>query len=199
MTWNLQENAPEGATGGGRFGPRGPEVLPGTFTVRVRAGEASSERLLTVLPDPRVEVPMPQRLAKREAILKSLELNERGRVLREKVEEVANAVQRLNTLLEDQPEVRESLQEPLRAVRTEQGQLNEQFREMNRNARAAFSLGSSRDAPTEAQRVALERLERDINQMQVRVNDFLQGPVAELRSAVETSGIEVFPRMEVVR
>jgi photosystem II stability/assembly factor-like uncharacterized protein len=58
--WNLRRDGPRLAagTGGGGFGgfgggPQGPEVLPGTYLVRVRFGEARDSQRVTVLRDPR--------------------------------------------------------------------------------------------------------------------------------------------------
>ena len=55
----------------------GPEVLPGTYTVTVRHGDAEAEGRVEVLPDPRTDVPMADREAKWEAILAAGALRER--------------------------------------------------------------------------------------------------------------------------
>ena len=55
MIWDLKETNPfDGPGGNGWFEPTGPEVLPGSYEVRVRVGEESFFRILEVLPDPRV-------------------------------------------------------------------------------------------------------------------------------------------------
>jgi photosystem II stability/assembly factor-like uncharacterized protein len=47
----------EGGEGGGRGGaPRGPQVLPGTYTIRMTAGSATSEQNATVELDPELKV-----------------------------------------------------------------------------------------------------------------------------------------------
>jgi len=204
MVWDLREDPPEGSQSGGggrggRFRSRAVEVLPGDFTARISLGETVSERPLTVLPDPRVDVPAAERVAKREAIDQAQELNDRSRVMREAVTEVSDGMRGLQDILADQPDAREALQEPLEAVRTQLSGVNDRFAEVQRGSRAVFGLSGSRDAPTEAQMVALDRLGRDLDTLQVMVNEFIDGPVAELRRAVEASGLEIFPEVDRIR
>lgn len=176
-------------------------MLPGMYTVRVEQGERSAEQSVAVLPDPRVDIPMSVRLAKREAIDAALALNVDFQGLRGLLEEVGDAMSRLEELLRvpQNEDAREALRDPMRAVRDGSSELNEGFRDAQRNSRAVFSLGSSRDAPTEAQRMALDRFERELDALRGRVDEFLSGPVAELRSAVQASGLDVFPEIGEVR
>jgi photosystem II stability/assembly factor-like uncharacterized protein len=199
LSWDLREDPPEGSEGGGRFRARAPEVLPGDYTVRLSLSGAISEQPLAVFPDPRVEVPMDQRIAKREALDRALELNNRSRVLQEAVQEVNDNLGRLQGLLDDQPEARDALEEPVRAVRDELSGINDGFQELRGSSRAVFGLDGSRDAPTEAQRVALERMEQGILALERQVNGFIRGAVEDLRRAVEASGLEVFPPVEPIR
>jgi photosystem II stability/assembly factor-like uncharacterized protein len=53
ITWDLRANAPAGMVSGGRGGgARGPQVLPGVYTVRLNAGAEVSEQKLLVQLDP---------------------------------------------------------------------------------------------------------------------------------------------------
>ncbi len=203
VVWNLQEDAPESESGGGgggggfRGSPQGPEVLPGMYTVRVLRGDARSERPIAVLPDPRVDIPMSVRVAKREAIEAGLALNVDFQALRGVLEDVGEAMSRLEEVLAapGNEDAREALRDPMRAVRDRSAELNQAFRDAQRNSRALFSLAGSRDAPTEAQRLALDRFERDLDALRGQVDELLAGPVSELRIAVEASGLEVFPEI----
>jgi hypothetical protein len=58
------------------FEPRGPEVLPGTYTVTVRYGDAEASTDVEVLADPRIEVPRQDREAKLAALLRAGALQE---------------------------------------------------------------------------------------------------------------------------
>ncbi len=58
--WNLRAEGPErpaGQEGGFGFGGAGPWVIPGEYTVAVRAGTRELTTSVTVRPDPRVDVP----------------------------------------------------------------------------------------------------------------------------------------------
>lgn len=52
FTWDLRYPGP--ITAGGAEGPMGPVAVPGTYTVRLKAGAATQTQALTLLEDPRV-------------------------------------------------------------------------------------------------------------------------------------------------
>ena len=58
-------------TGQGGFGgpPAGPRALPGTYSVRITAGDSQSTTTVTVFDDPRINVPQADRRAQRDALL----------------------------------------------------------------------------------------------------------------------------------
>lgn len=74
--WDLRWNSPaeptpqqlEAAAAGFGFGPRGPLVEPGEYTIKIKAGEHEATQKVTVVEDPRVEISAADRSARREAI-----------------------------------------------------------------------------------------------------------------------------------
>jgi hypothetical protein len=60
VVWNLRSEI--GDPREERAGPQGPPVLPGYYTLRLRAGDATSETGIRVHPDPRDAVPMEVRV-----------------------------------------------------------------------------------------------------------------------------------------
>jgi len=66
FTWDLRMDFT--AAQGDFFPPRGPQVLPGEYTLRISSGEVTSETALEVRPDPRTDIPLGQRQAKLEAL-----------------------------------------------------------------------------------------------------------------------------------
>lgn len=92
--WNLRRDPfrnPPGARGG-FFGSRGgPEVLPGTYSVKVSYRDHSAEGTVTVLADPRTQIADAERQAKWDAILEIGALRELG----------ADAVTRIVELRDD--------------------------------------------------------------------------------------------------
>ncbi|MGD2136168.1 MAG: hypothetical protein PVF27_08410, partial [Gemmatimonadales bacterium] len=71
--WNLRLDGPqrpeEVPSGGGPFGPSGPDALPGVYTVRVMVGvDTSLAQPVQVLPDPRLAYTTAHRRAKLDAL-----------------------------------------------------------------------------------------------------------------------------------
>jgi photosystem II stability/assembly factor-like uncharacterized protein len=75
-TWDLRSNAPaeatpeqlEAAAAGFGFGPRGPLVEPGEYTIKIKAGDKEATQKLSVEEDPRIVLSEADRAARREAI-----------------------------------------------------------------------------------------------------------------------------------
>jgi len=163
VVWDLRED-PLGGTddagGGGRSGAGAPEVLPGTYTVRVSAGDASTTRSLTVEPDPRVEVPMVDRVEKYEAIRSGLDLERRLRAAQSAAQEIRDALGRILEGLADRDddtavEIRDGARALERALATASSDA-----EVSRYRRSVRTLDGSYDRPTEGQRLDLERMGR---------------------------------------
>lgn len=76
--WDLRENAPAEPTpeqrqaiaAGFGFGPRGPLVEPGEYTIKIKAGEREATQKVTVEDDKRITVSAADRAARHEAIEK---------------------------------------------------------------------------------------------------------------------------------
>jgi photosystem II stability/assembly factor-like uncharacterized protein len=74
--WDLRWNSPaeptpeqlEAAAAGFDFGPRGPLVEPGEYTVKIKAGVKEQSQKVVVEEDPRIVIPAADRAARREAI-----------------------------------------------------------------------------------------------------------------------------------
>jgi len=90
VTWNLRHAM--GTPQESRFGPTGPLVVPGTYSVRLQAGGAMSTQQLTVHEDPRIDVD-PQVRAEWTATLLRLErLQIEADGFADEVESVADAL-----------------------------------------------------------------------------------------------------------
>jgi photosystem II stability/assembly factor-like uncharacterized protein len=74
--WDLRSNSPaeptpqqlEAAAAGFGFGPRGPLVEPGEYTVKINAGDLEASQKVAVEDDPRITLSAADRAARREAI-----------------------------------------------------------------------------------------------------------------------------------
>jgi len=202
VAWDLRENTPEappGAEGGRRFRMSGPEVLPGHYAVRVTVDGAVSEASLEVLPDPRVEIPMGERIEKQAAIRSGLEMTLASQKIQERSRGVTQALDRVLELLGDrEDEGAEGLRDAAREIRAELGRIGGVLGDVNRNRRAVFSMAATRDAPTEAERIALTRMDEALERAITQVNGLLVTKVAALRTAVASADLELFPEFRVV-
>ncbi len=74
--WDLRWNSPavptpeqlEAAAAGFDFGPRGPLVEPGEYTIKIKAGDKEATQKVVVEDDPRMQISAGDRAARREAI-----------------------------------------------------------------------------------------------------------------------------------
>jgi photosystem II stability/assembly factor-like uncharacterized protein len=202
VSWDLREDpigpAPEGE---GVRSPSipGPEVLPGRYTVRVVAGGGESEAAVEVLPDPRVEIPLADRIRKREGVLLALELTVSGRAVELRRGEVAEAMDRTLEVLgiRQDPEA-VGLRDTVEAIRIDLEEVGALLDSMDLHRSTVRAMGDTRDAPTEAERIALFRTEELLEEAIIRMNGLLVTRVAGLRSALEAAHLEPIPEFRVV-
>ncbi len=201
-TWDLRETPPEGlpnAEGGRRFRTQGPEVLPGRYTVRIAMADAVSEAALDVLPDPRIEIPLAERIEKQAAIRLGLEMTQATQEVRARSGAISEALDRILDRLGDrEDEDAEGLRDAAREIESELSIVSEALEEMNRHRRAVFSMGATRDAPTEADRIALTQMDRSLERAITLINSLLITKVAEFRDASAAANLPGFPVFRVV-
>lgn len=197
IAWNLQVDLPgddepdEDAPWWARSA--GPEVVPGSYLARITVGDQSSEQPLTVLPDPRTDVPMADRMAKFEASMEGALLNRRLRNAQDRYDEVIEAVDHVLATVRDLDGAEaEGLAEAANALKDELEEAVD-FDDANAQRRGAFALGSSWDAPTTGELLALERMAEAVAAVEVALNTALAGPVAEFRARANAARLELFP------
>jgi len=76
--------------------------------------------------------------------------------------------------------------------------LEERIQALNRVRRGVFSLGATRDAPTEAERIALFGLQDAVEEGVSRVNVILAGSYEDLREAVREARLSPVPDISMV-
>jgi hypothetical protein len=203
--WDLRADLPgdeaeeEESGGGGFFGsPQGPEVVPGEYTVRVAVGDETAETRMRVLPDPRTEVPMADRVAKYEAAMEAAELNRRLTRAQDRIGEVEEALDQLLAALEgmegEEAAALRTAAEELEATMEEEID----FEPATSQRRGLFALQSSWDAPTTLERTSMERMGGALDRIEADVNALLRGPVADFRAQVESTDLVLFPDFDPV-
>jgi len=200
VAWDLLEDLPEvlvdsSTTEGGRSrsAPQPLQVLPGTYTVRITRGPLESRRTLRVLPDPRVEVGMVDRIAKHQALERAQELDVLVAELRRATSRVKDGVDRAIQLLEaDERSIAAELITAGRRLTTALDEVAD-FKDVDQYRSGVSGLPSSYDAPTEGQRIDLIRMEEELRVLTERIDDFLLLDVARFRNRVQAADLEVFP------
>ncbi|MEE2669627.1 MAG: hypothetical protein VYD78_06460 [Gemmatimonadota bacterium] len=199
VSWDLREDLPEilqevspEAGGLGPGLPRGAEVLPGRYTVRLRGGGYLSDRTLEVHPDPRVEIPMIDRIAKYMAVKTSLDLEARVGMLAAVVQRVLEGVDGVEELVGTDESVSTSVL--IGEGRNLKRRLEElaDFEAVEQYRSGVRSLTSSYDTPTEGQRLDLIRMEEAVDHLTRVIDDFLVLDVMPYRDRVEAANLDVF-------
>jgi len=203
------------------FEPAGPEVLPGTYRVRVSYKDhKSAEQTVRVLPDPRHE-----RLDGRQANFQALERG--GRIQ----EALAEAVERINqtrsdvdavtaklrareekekkegdppnptaNLMKSGRELRKKLDEVEKRLWTPEGTkgIVQETDAENRLTYALRAIGSSWDAPTPAQLAYLERAETEARTALDAFNQLFSQDVAAFRAKVRELDVQLLPEAQPI-
>jgi len=197
---------------------RGPEVLPGTYTVRVSRGDQKAEGKINVLADPRFQIPPGAREANFQAARRAGDLmgtvaDAVDRITRTRTD--VNAVtaklrkqdeeaKRTNPDAEDpaRKELLASSRRLLKGLDTLEKRFwhSDQLRGLlpdddleSRIGGTARGIGSSWDVPTPAQIATLDRSERDLKSALDDLNKFFSEDVAAFRAKVRAAKVELLP------
>jgi photosystem II stability/assembly factor-like uncharacterized protein len=200
VIWNLRLEPPyeveEQPQGGGGFfggGPRGPRVLPGTYTVRLEAAGQSLETPVEVRLDPRVEISQADLLARQEAMMSAYQLAK-------PVYEAGQAIQRLTDqlgdiqgLLKETESAPEELIEEVNALREQVRELNSKMGDVRRGSRGSFSIEGSSTRPTADQLWQLEQAWEQAPGLIEQVNQIVTERMPEIYAQLDEHGIRPDP------
>ena len=195
VSWDLREDV-DGLSAmdgdGGYFGLDHPQALPGDYTVTVSANGVVSERVLVVLPDPRVPVPVEDRRERREGQLTALRLSYRLGAVSTGLDDLRESVERVEQILEGRSdpqseEIRTAGQALLEALESDVD-----LEAAAAHRREMAGVGTSYDRLTEAQRLGLRRVETLTAALESDLNVFLTGPASRFRDQVLAAGLQAF-------
>ena len=205
-------------------GGRGPDVLPGTYTVRVSHGGQTAEGKVQVQGDPRFDLAAEQREANVAAIRRANKLVdavadgvERIRRTHGDVEVIAAQLRRDQETAKKQggaadDPTRKAALDAARDLQKKLGELELRFWATEtvkglledtdleqRVGNVARSLGSTWDAPTPAQLASLARVEKETRQAVDDLNRFFAEDVAAFRAKVQETKFQLLPEMEPLK
>ncbi|UCC49711.1 MAG: hypothetical protein JSV41_06015, partial [Gemmatimonadota bacterium] len=219
VAWDLRRDSfkrPRGDEEMSFFERGGAEVLPGTFGVRIKYNEHEAMGSVTVLPDPRYDIPGADRQAKFAGIMHAGALRE---VAAEAIDRIQDTRADIDVVLDKAKQAEEGAEES--AARSEEESANNELAEAARELKkklkgveerlwvppgtkgivaetAVYSrigyvlraLSSSWDAPTPAQQTYMRQAEVRLEEVLAEFNRVFTEDVAEFRNKVEAAGIE---------
>jgi photosystem II stability/assembly factor-like uncharacterized protein len=214
VAWNLRTDAPrfpsfQQTQAEQFFTPQGPEVLPGMYTVRIKADSHEATQTVQVLADPRLPVATGDRQKKQETLL---HVAQRIEVAAEAVDRIVRMRRVIDAVLD---QARERSDEPVRELRRAADDLRKKLTEIAdkfldepsrvqgivRNPNTASArlftvmsrLNSSWDAPNAAEMTYLRQAEATLEAALKDFNAVFDADVAAFRQAVEGAKLSLFP------
>lgn len=193
--------------------PRGPEVLPGRYTITVEFRGETAAREVVVHGDPRLSVSDEERTARLEAQRRAGRL---GETLADCLDRIGELRGDLKTISDHKPEdVAEEVWKPLQAdideLREALGGLEKRLRTppgskgipsrdhvSSRLGRAAGGIGSHAGRPTRAQLTRLDRAATEIGEVVAAVNAHTV-EVREILARAEESGVRLLPVRDLLK
>ena len=194
-----------------RFTPRGPEVLPGVYTVKIKMGEHEVSGQVQVLPDPRVDIPLAERKEKFDAIRRVgqkieivTEVVNRVKTLRKRIDQALEQVKdRDDDAAKDLKKAARRLKKRLMDVVTQfvdppdrEGIYPRDRTVIAKLGYVARSLSTSYDKPTQAQLTYLRQAEALLEKRLAEFNQVLATDVADFRKKVEAARLSLLPAYE---
>jgi photosystem II stability/assembly factor-like uncharacterized protein len=195
--WDLRYGRADGVTDEdeGWFGaPRGPWVLPGTYTATLQAHGKKVSRPIEVRADPRIDAPRQALESRHAAELRLQELLRSFVAATRLWDGMAKEKKRIEDAVKDRPAARDSLAPALKALGPELDSLGTRFRPGFGGPKFRYldldgALQAASSAPTEGQQRELSRLGTQLTEDVARLNALLAGAFAELQRKAATVGV----------
>ncbi|HEY6230694.1 MAG TPA: hypothetical protein VIW64_05490 [Pyrinomonadaceae bacterium] len=216
VVWDLRLNppvpapspSPEAPGGGGFFGtPRGPRVQPGTYVVRIAAGDKTATGNIVVQEDPRIQIVEADRGKLNAAIAKVFALQKSGETARRNMQSLKTQITTLQNSLKDNPDVSkqtndavQKLSDALTAIQKKlvsppdnSGSAGPALPDeprplLSQINSVAFGLDSYTAAPTEDELVRIEDLSKQLKDFIAELNKFVAEDVASVNKQLRDSG-----------
>ena len=213
VAWDLQHDEFREPSAGERqpqffgFGGGGPDVLPGTYQVKVKYGEHEATGTVNVVADPRYDIPMSEREAKLAAIQYAGALQEvvadavsRIRGARDQVEALLERLERGDDLARAGRSLNEKLTELEKTFWSPPGSRGQRTPRTDNVSRAigqvSGSLEDSWDAPTPTQEIRMQQAEAMLQEALAEFNRVFAEDVANFRSQVQSADIALLEPQE---
>ena len=214
VVWDLRLNPPapppsEGQAGGGGFfgAPRGPRVQPGTYVVKIAAGDKTATGDIVVQEDPRIQIVEADRSKLNAAIAKVFALQKSGEAARRNMQTLKTQITTLQTSLKDNPDVSKPTNDAVQKLSDSLTAIQKKLISPPDNTGSAgpplpdeprpllsqingvaFGLDSYTAAPTEDELVRIEDLSKQLKDFIAELNKFIAEDVANVNKQLRDSG-----------
>ncbi|HEX7314101.1 MAG TPA: hypothetical protein VF297_09265 [Pyrinomonadaceae bacterium] len=210
VNWNLRYGGPQVRrpptdeetqfTGG----PRGPQVLPGTYTVRLLVGDKSYERKVEVRLDPTVNVPAADLKEALDMSLRLRDMQTATNTALRTLDSIKSQIEFVERTVKDRlgaADVPKDLTDRLAAQKKRVEELQNKLAQpegglgfagsaqlVDRIGSLFFTLDGTNAAPTPAARELYAELQKEFNEKLGEVNTFLNDAVPQLNDALRRTG-----------
>jgi len=197
FVWDLKEDLPESLrsidSSVGNASSLEIEVLPGNYKVRIKKGFSNSEQSLEVVGDPRIEVPLIERITKYQALKRYLTIEGKLAQISRWVNRVHQRIDQNLEFLAVETDVvgGEELRAEALSLKDRLKTLSD-FSRAYRYRKQVSSMSSSYDAPTEGQRLELLRMEETTQSLFEKLEEFNYLKLEVHEERLKTAGIEPF-------
>lgn len=209
VSWNLTYKGPEPRRrreGGEEFfffgGPRGPKVLPGTYTIRLEIGEHKVEKTVNVGLDPTLETTTEQLKAQLDVSLKLRDMVSAVNLTLRRLDLVESQIQNVQKTLRETeekpaPDVTKALSNTSKKIKELKGELNREsevnWSEGNKLLEDLRSLlgdiqGPFR-APTPYQMEFFNELKKEFTEKMEKVNAFFEKELPALNETLKQNNL----------
>lgn len=216
ITWNFERN---GVPGPARelqedpeLPPGGPEVLPGDYTITVTFQDKEQTVPVKVLPDPRLDVPVAERLARMQLQDENMALMAKLRASTQKIARARKDLEWVEARLKIDPKPKTG-DDPLAALRTaaeaarkaadeldvqvwgkeDQKGIPEAEGLMSELWQQLGAITGSVRAPTPTEALGLQRATKKAEAVAAAVDAFVTGPFLTLRTTLEQEQPKLLP------
>jgi RNase H-fold protein (predicted Holliday junction resolvase) len=185
----------ETAFGGG---PRGPQVLPGTYTVRLQVGDKTQDKRVEVRLDPTISVPAADLQLEHDMTLKLRDMQSTTNTALRTLDSLKTQLEFVEKTVKDRltdvpKELSDKLAESKKQVEAAQNRLAQPEGGLGFSGRSQlsdrigglfFTIDGANAAPTPAQREYYGELQIEFNEKIAEVNKFLNQSVAQLNETL---------------
>ncbi|MCH7565023.1 MAG: glycosyl hydrolase [Gemmatimonadetes bacterium] len=189
-----QQGGGRGGGGGFRSGPpRGPKVLPGTYTVRLVAAGNVQETSVEVRLDPRIVISQADLMARQDLLMSAYELAKPSYEAGQAVQRLTRQLADMRSLLDSQESAPEEVTQAVDEVRDEVRELSRDLTRARGGARGTGSVEGSTSRPSADQEWQLERAWNALPDLITRINALITERLPEINALLNEHGIRPDP------